>query len=156
VLFRSPADPAARHQEFVDFFGQLLFWVRSWSLRNSRALVQDEQSRAKIPTVRRRSYEAAGQLAPEEREAALSLAQATLDGFLERLVWILGDEGTDARFGKQLAYRFRVEMEIVDVATNELVEEEVINRGGDFFGKYWGRWLNRFGLPSASASVDAP
>jgi len=37
-----------------------------------------------------------------------------------------------------------VELEIVDVRTEEVVECETINRGGRFFGKNWGRWLNRF------------
>jgi hypothetical protein len=72
------------------------------------------------------------------------LAEATLNGFLERFAWLLGDEGTDARMGSRHAYRFRVEMEIVDVETGEVVDQETINRGGKFFGSYWGRWLNRY------------
>jgi hypothetical protein len=34
-------------------------------------------------------------------------------------------------------------MEIVDVETQHVVEEAVINRGAKFFGSYWGKWLNR-------------
>jgi len=73
------------------------------------------------------------------------LVEETLNGFGERLVWALGDEGTDSRFGSKHAYRFRIVMEIVDAVTGDIVEEEVINRGGRFFGSYWGKWLNRYG-----------
>jgi len=83
----------------------------------------------------------------EQREAAMLLVDETLNGFTERLAWCLGDKGTDARLGKQHAYRFRVVMEIVDVETHEIVEEATINCGGKkFFGDYWGRWLNRFSM----------
>ena len=40
-------------------------------------------------------------------------------------------------------------MEIVDVATNDVVESDVVSVGGKrFFGDYWGRWLNRYGAGS--------
>jgi len=84
------------------------------------------------------------------------LVEETLNGFAERLVWDLGDEGTDARMGSRHAYRFRVEMEIVDVETGELVEEETINRGGKFFGSYWGRWLNRYSSQKSTETITCP
>ena len=75
---------------------------------------------------------------------------------MERFLWCMGDQGTDARFGRHHAYRFRIDMEIVDAETGEIRDQEIINRGGRFFGSYWGRWLNRYGVsgntPSSSQS----
>jgi hypothetical protein len=138
-----PTDRNDRHETFVDFFGQFIFWLRNRSLETSRKLVESQDARASLGTIRRSYYDGVADMSPNERNAALLLAQATLDGFLERLMWSFGDEGTDAHFGEQCAYRFRVTMEIVNKKTNEIVDEETINRGGRFFGSYWGRWLNR-------------
>jgi hypothetical protein len=140
-----PSDQNERHGELVNFFGQFIFWLRRCSLRASREFINSEETRAKLGTIRRAYYDGAANLLPEQREAAMFLAEETLDGFIERLLWSLGDEGTDARVGSQHAYRFRVDMEIVDVESGETVYEETINRGGKFFGSYWGRWLNRYG-----------
>jgi len=143
-LSQLPSDNTGRHEAFVDLFGQFLFWLRNSSLESSRKFVESTESREKLGKIRRQCYEGIAQLPPEQREAAMLLVEETLNGFAERLVWLLGDEGTDARMGSFHAYRFRVEMEIVDVQTGHLIEVETINRGGKFFGSNWGRWLNRF------------
>lgn len=138
-----PADAKERHEAFVDLFGQFIFWLRNWSLEASRRLVHSEDARERIGNIRRRYYEGVAQMADEQREAALLLAEETLNGFLERLTWVLGDEGVDTKLGDRHAYRFRVEIEIVDADSAAVIETDSINRGGRFFGKYWGRWLNR-------------
>lgn len=143
-------DPTIRHERYIDYFGQFIFWIRNSSLSTSRTLVESNEKRNKLGTIRREPYEGVAALTPEQREAAMSLAKETLDGFIERLIWSLGDEGTDAKLGSAHAYRFRIVMEVVDAETEELADEEVINRGGRFFGSYWGRWLNRFGKGSSS------
>jgi hypothetical protein len=148
---RLPLDQREKHETLVDLFGQFLFWLRNGSLSASREFVMSEEIREKLGTIRRAYYDGVAQMPPEKREAALLLAQETLDGFIERLLWAMGDEGTDARFGTHHAYRFRIEMEIVDVESGRVVEEETINRGGKFFGNYWGRWLNRFGKSPAAS-----
>lgn len=140
-----PSDKGERHEALVDLFGQFLFWLRNWAIDASRKLIESEEARAKLGTIRRKNYDAVARMPLEQREAAMLLAEETLNGFAERLVWFLGDEGTDSRFGARHAYRFRVEMEIVDTETGEIVEVEALNRGGRFFGSYWGRWLNRHG-----------
>jgi hypothetical protein len=43
-----------------------------------------------------------------------------------------------------------VELEVVDLETGTVVDEEVINRGGAYFGRYWGRWLNLYSSGNAS------
>lgn len=144
-LSELPSEPKKRHEEFVDSFGCFLFWHRNDSLRIARNFVEDEASRSKLGTIRRKPYEAVAQLPSEQREAAMALVEESLNCFAQLLAWSLGDEGTDARFGTRHAYRYRVEMEIVDVETGEIVEEHPVNRGGKFFGDYWGRWLNRYG-----------
>jgi hypothetical protein len=139
-----PSDPDARHEAFVEFFGQYLFWLRNWALDASRKLIESQETRENLGSIRRQVFDAVGDLPAAQRDAAMRLAEETLNGFTERLTWFLGDEGTDSRFGTRHAYRFRIEMEIVDVVTGRIVDEETINRGGKFFGSYWGKWLNRF------------
>jgi hypothetical protein len=155
-LLDIPTDSKERHQEIVDCFGRFLFWLRNWSLDASRQFVDSEESRNALATIRRRPYEGVAAMTPEQRDAALLLAKESLDGFLERFLWFMGDEGTDAKFGRNLAYRFRIEMELVDVETGEIRDQETINRGGDFFGSYWGRWLNRYGADSTKESSSMP
>jgi hypothetical protein len=143
-LSQLPSAPKERHEAFVEFFGQFLFWLRNSALDSSRRFIESEEWREKLGTIRRRCYEGVARMPPEQRDAAMLLVEETLNGFAERLAWLLGDEGVDARLGTQHAYRFRVVMEVVDLETGEIVEEETINRGGKFFGSYWGRWLNRY------------
>jgi hypothetical protein len=149
-LSQLPPDNKQRHEVFVDFFGQFLFWLRNGALKTSRSFVETAAAREKLGTVRRRYYEDVARLPPEQREAALRLVEETLNSFAERLVHLLGDEGTDARIGSRHAYRLRVELEVVDLETGTVVDEEVINRGGAYFGRYWGRWLNLYSSGNAS------
>lgn len=138
-----PADARDRHDVIADLFGHFIFWLRNSSLRASRNLIESVEAREKLGTIRRKYYDGVAKLPPEDRESAMLLAEEALNGFLERLVWCLGDEGIDARIGKNHAYRFRIEMDIVDLESEKVVRSETINRGGKFFGSYWGKWLNR-------------
>jgi hypothetical protein len=140
-----PSDQHERHQALVDFFGQFIFWLRNKSLRASQELVESVEARARLGIIRRDYYEGVANLSAEQRNAAMLLAEETLDGFIERLLWSLGDEGTDARFGIRDAYHFLVEMEIVEIESGSIIHQEPINRGGKFFGKNWGKWRNRYG-----------
>ncbi len=117
----------------VGFFGHFLFWLRNRAIDASRTLIESEEARGKLGTIRRKHYDGVAQMPPDQREEAMRLVEETLNGFAERLVWSLGDEGTDSRFGSRHAYRFRVEMEIVDADTGEVVYEETLNRGGKFY-----------------------
>jgi hypothetical protein len=139
-----PADPAERHEVVVDVFGRFLLWLRNWSLQSTKERVESEQAREKLGSIRGRLYEAVAAFAPQDRAAALAMTEEVLNTFCERLAYSLGDEGIDAKLGPGYAYRFRVTLEIVDDATGRIANEEAVNRGGKFFGSYWGRWLNRF------------
>ncbi len=116
-----PSDAKERHEALVELFGQFLFWLRNWAIDASRNLVESEDARGKLGAIRRKYYEGVAQMPQQQREAAMLLAEETVDGFAERLVWFLGDEGTDSKFGARHAYRFRVEMEIVDIETGRIV-----------------------------------
>ena len=139
----SPNDKR-RHEELVDLFGKFMFWIRNWSLRKSSSLLESEEARDKLGTIRRRYFDGVANMAAEDKEAALLFAEGTLDSFLEMLIWSLGNEGSDARLSKRYAYRFEIKMEIIDVESGDTIHTESINRGGKFFGSYWGRWLNRY------------
>jgi hypothetical protein len=44
-LSQLPADRKERHEAFVEFFGQFLFWLRNWSLQASRNIIESAESR---------------------------------------------------------------------------------------------------------------
>src|SRR5215471_9746078 len=89
-----PTNPKERHEVLVDLFGQFVFWLRNWALDASQKLIDSDEAREKLGNIRRKYYEGVAQLAPEQRQAAMLLAEETLNGFAERLIWFLGNEGT--------------------------------------------------------------
>src|SRR3954451_11266780 len=86
-----PVAAKERHEAFVDLFGQFLFWLRSWALGTSERLIESEDARQALGTIRRSFYDGVANLPPDQRKAAMLLAEETLNGFIERLVWFLGD-----------------------------------------------------------------
>jgi hypothetical protein len=141
-----PADPNQRHEALVGVFGQSIIWLRNRAIEEFREVVESEEAREKLGTIRRRKYDAIAALNPEERLAACKFAEAAMDRVLQLLLTMLSGTGTDQRLGDDHAIRFKLLMEILEVENAEVVSEETINRGGEkFFADYWGRWLNRFG-----------
>lgn len=139
-----PDDKQERHEYFVDFFGQFLFWLRNWSLDASRTLVDSEQARQELGSIRRRYYDGVGEMGPQQKAAAMRLVEESLNGFGERLTWFLGGRSQDLRLGSRHAIRFQVQIEVVDLESDSVIETVTVTVGGRrFFGKYWGRWLNR-------------
>ena len=140
-----PSDPSECHEILVDCFGQFLFWLRNWSLESSRKLVESEDARQRLGKLRQRCFEGVAKMTPEQREAAMLLVEETLNGFGERLIWCLGGKSIDLKFGSKHACRFQVDIEIIEVETEQTVKKETVSVGGKkFFGSYWGRWLNRY------------
>jgi hypothetical protein len=141
-----PADPKQRHEVLVDVFGQYIYWLRNWAIQEVCEVIESEEAREKLGTIRRRKYDTVAALNPEERFAACKFAEAATDRFIQLLLTMLSGTGEDQRLGDDHAIRFKLLMEILEVETAEVVLEETINRGGEkFFADYWGRWLNRFG-----------
>ncbi|HVC97215.1 MAG TPA: hypothetical protein VND64_26280 [Pirellulales bacterium] len=80
-----------------------------------------------------------------ERDRALRLAEASNDALLKLVLQVLAHRGSDFHYGQGHAVRFRVVMELIKTETDEIVHEEIINRGGQkHFADYWGKWLNRY------------
>ncbi len=139
-----PEDKDLRHEVFVEFFGQIMFALRNGILQSTRDLIESADKRDRLSVVMQRYYEGVGQMSQDQREAAMALVETTLNRFALELCEVLGHQGSRARIGTRDAYRFRLVMEIVDPETLKIYDEETLNRGGKSFGRYWGRWLNRY------------
>jgi hypothetical protein len=140
-----PTDPNTRHEELVDIFGQYVMWLRNWAISSAKTLVESIDAREKLGAILRRPYEEAAQLSDENRERAIRLANATVDGFIELFIRVLAHQGDDFSLGPKHSVRYNLVIQIVEKESGDLVHEEVINRKGrKHFGDYWGRWLNRY------------
>ncbi|HVC97214.1 MAG TPA: hypothetical protein VND64_26275 [Pirellulales bacterium] len=141
-----PSNPKERHEVLVDAFGEYLFWVRRQTLSRIRALSESAEAREELGRLFRPVYEEASRLGAEDREKAYQLADAAVGFFARLLLTMISGNGFDDAIGSHHVFRFRLDMEICDAETGEVVSSETINRHGErFFAEYWGRWLNRFG-----------
>lgn len=144
ALTELPSDPAERHEALVDIFGRYMMWMREWAIETTRDLGESEESRSKIPQLRREKWERLSEMTEDERAVVYDISQATMDRFIQMFLVMMGNTGVDQRLGNDHSVRFKLDLEICDVESIEVVESETINRGGKkFFGDYWGRWLNR-------------
>lgn len=141
-----PTDANERHEAFVDIFGEYLLWLRNTSVRLTHELVESVDARQQLGTIKREKYETVAQLDEANRAATCRMAEATVDRFARLLLTLLSSTGTDQRMESGHAIRFRLEMEVCDGETGDVIDEETINRGGKkFLPDYFGRWLNRYG-----------
>ena len=144
-LDQLPKEATARHEALVDLFGRYVMWLRNWNNESTRRMVESAEKREKLGSVLRQPFEEVSQLGVNERERAIRLAEASVDTFIKMFLQVLAHQGSDFLIGKNHALRLRMVMEFVYNDNDQLVEEEVINRGGQkHFADYWGRWLNRF------------
>jgi len=140
-----PSDPKERHEVLVDLFGQYFFWVRGQSMSRIRQLVESEDERNKLGKLFREVFEEVGAMSDEDRQTALKLAESAVGDFAGLLLTMISGQGFDDTLGPNHVFRYRLDMEVCDGETGEVVFEEMINRGGKkFFPEYWGRWLNRY------------
>jgi hypothetical protein len=153
-----PQDAKARHEMLVDVLGQYVLWLRNWSIDSSRKVIATADANERLGTVRWKRYEGVAAMPPEQQQAALQLAEATVDRFVQLFLTLLSGTGVDQRIGNDHAVRFKLDLEIVDVETENIVETATVNRGGQkFFADYWGRWLNRFSsMKSPNDSTISP
>lgn len=141
-----PKDPKQLHEMLVDLFGQYLLWVRGQTLSRIHELVESEEARNKLGKLFRDVYDDAAQLKPQDKDAALRLAESAVGNFAGLFLTMISGQGFDDLLGPNHVFRYRLDMEVCDAKSGEIVYEETINRGGEkFFPEYWGRWLNRFG-----------
>ncbi len=141
-----PNTPADCHQALVDLFGQFLMDIRKTVAENSWLRLTDDEKRARMPKLTREVYEKLASLETEQKRDVCDFAKAHGDRMIQQLLFVLTSQGTDIGFGPDHAIRFRLDVEILDRNSGEVVREEPINRGGSkAFYDYWGRWLNRYG-----------
>jgi hypothetical protein len=139
-------DPKARHEELVDIFARYILWARELVIRSSTRLAESAEERERLGRLFRAPFERMGDLDTNQRIAAYEFMKACLDSFAREVLGIIGNEGLDLGLGIKHAVRFRLDIEICDVETGQVVETETISRGGEkFLPDYWGRWLNQFG-----------
>jgi hypothetical protein len=139
-----PSDPKERHEVLVDLFGKYAFWVRGQAVSRTRQLVESEDKRNELGTLFRGVFDDAAKLSEEDRVTALRLAESAISNFAGLFLTMMSGQGFDDSLGPNHVFRYRLEMEVCDAETGEVVYEETINRGGKkFFPEYWGRWLNR-------------
>lgn len=142
-----PLDPKERHELFVGFLGQHLFSTRNQRLAAIRRLVESAEDRNRLGAIRRQPYEAVGALDPTGQQAAIALAQTAIDLFMQDLLGLLQNIGPDVRLGEDHALRYRLWLEVIDLAEegHPLVAEELVNRGGKrSLENYFGHWLNKY------------
>jgi hypothetical protein len=125
-----PRDPKERREAFVDFLGQHLFSTRNQQMAAIRRLIESAEDRSRLGTIFRRPYEAVGALDPVERQAAVALAQTAVDRFIQCLLAMLQNIGSDVRLGEKHALRYRLWLEVIDLCDEDdpVVAEELVNR----------------------------
>lgn len=151
-LHQLPADGKERHEALVELFGQYIFWMRNLVLSDSRKLVESLEAREQLAAFFREPFDRMAELEPHKREAAYQFAQECLDSFTREFLRLLSNTGFDLPLTDQNVIRFRLAMELCSGATGDILDEEIINRGGRHFPSYWGRWLNRYGSSSAGGT----
>jgi hypothetical protein len=138
-------EPSERHERFIDLFGQFIMWMRNCTNDSARRLVESSDAREQLGTILREPYEQVANLSIEDRERALRLVESSIDAFIILLLRVLSHLGNDFPLGNGHAIRYRLEMEIIDQETDNIVHRETVNRDGKkHFADYWGRWLNRY------------
>ncbi|EAQ78294.1 hypothetical protein [Blastopirellula marina] len=134
-----PVDPRDRHEALVDLFGQHVTWLRNWSVTATAQLVESEESRKNLGTIRREKYDTLASLTPEQKAAAREATAATVDRFIQLFLTMASGTGIDQRIDDPHAIRFKIDLEVCEIHNSEVVEQETINRRGKkFFADYWG------------------
>ncbi len=139
-----PHDARQRHEVLVDVLGQYIIWLRNSSVDSSRHMISSPGAKGKLGEIRWKGYEGVANMPAEHQKAACELAEATVDRFIQLVLTMLSGTGVDQRLGSSHAVRLKLDMEILDVKSEEIVASDTLNRGGEkFFADYWGRWINR-------------
>lgn len=147
---RFPSDPAARAEVELGLFGQHLFFMRNQRVASIERLLEDQEARDRIGAIRRKAYDAVANSDKASRSAAVKLAETAIDLYIQDLLELLSNLGSDLRAGNDYAIRYRLIMEIVNLE-HHVLWEDTINRGSvKHLPKYFGEWLNKFknwGMP---------
>lgn len=141
-----PSDSKQHHEALVDAFGQYFLWLRHETLLTTKQRVELQEARESLGQLFRDVYEQASQLNAEDRDTAFRLVEAGVSFFARLFLTMISGTGFDDPIGPNHVLRFRLDMEICDGKTGDVVSVETINKNGKkFFPEYWGQWLNRYG-----------
>jgi hypothetical protein len=81
----------------------------------------------------------------DDKEAAIALAESTVDKFLQALLPMFGNTGVDDKLNVEQAIQFRLVVDIVTTNSEELIYTKTLSRGArQFCADYWGKWINTF------------
>lgn len=133
------------HEKLVDFFGAYFVWCRDDAISCVQSLLADAGKRSELATVNRALFDEAASLVEDssDLEAAKRLQELSLREFARNLLTLLSGMGDSLPVSSKHVARFRLTMELCNRETDEVVHEEIINRGGKkFFADYLNRWLN--------------
>ena len=114
IVSELPSTTPERVEAKLELFGQHLFFMRNRRLGAIQRLVRDQQCRDRIGTIHRRPYEAVAVLDPAARQAALALAKAAIDLYMQDLLSLFANLGSDLTLSEGKAIRYKLSMEIID------------------------------------------
>lgn len=139
-----PENNQERHERVVELFGDYMMWIRGQTMEHVSSLTSSVDSSHSIARVSREPYEAVASMSVPDREKAIALAKVAIDSYAKIFLTMLSGTGNDQRLGVDHSAKFLLSMEIHDIEKDEVVVDEIVNRGGKkFFPEYWGRWINK-------------
>jgi hypothetical protein len=149
-----PEDVARRREALLEAFAEQLFRARNGRVASVGRLLSESAARDALGTIHAKPYNELARFGPEAASPGAGVAKATLDNYIQHLLAIFANIGSDVRIGPRYALRYRLVAEVIDVETHEVVEETVINRDTDkALMSYFGRWLNRYGASEESGDT---
>lgn len=128
----------------TDAFGKLVMHMRKRVVDSARRKVDSEEERTEMGAVFRRIYDAVAAMDPDARERALKLSERCADNMAKEFLMLLANRGHDLRISDNHAIRFRMNIEVVDVVTGDVVLSHPADDSPGYLPQLWGRWINRF------------
>jgi hypothetical protein len=129
--------------------------MRNERLSTLRELLNSPDARQRIGTINGKPFEAMAARGPEACVAALDVARAAIDLYIQDVLTLLTDIGGDMRLGPEHSVRYRLISEVRQTETGALIADETINREGpQWLPGYFGKWLNRYKNWGLAATPD--
>jgi hypothetical protein len=139
------SDPGNLHENMIDILGCELFQRRDDILAYIRLLVEDDQFRSKLGTIKRRPYDALANLNDVEKEIALTIAQNAMDCLIEQISGMLCDAPSWYEEGYAIQYKLEGRILSFDGKKYKTIARHQLGGGSQgILAKSFGRWLNIF------------
>ena len=142
-------DQTNTEQNYADILGCSLFQKRDDVLLTFAALAEDETYRAKLGTSNTAPFAALGALTPEQRSAALKIAEIAMNRMIESFAHCLaaGERIDDY----EVEYKVEAHLSKISsantngVRTKMVAKCKLVSSNGSVLENSFGRWLNMFG-----------